>query len=254
MELIDAFAHCGLSKYKPLPELERAMKHAGVARAVLVQHYGEYDNTYIGDIVAAAPYKFAGVCLVDSKKNETRHELERLTRGGKFRGVRLHMDSLEFNKAVWQEAFNLGLNIVTDDIDGVVSRLSLLKGFLNDNPTAAIFLSHMGYPNVKEAPGYKKYRSIFELSQYPNVYFQISGMGMFCPYPYQPLWPMVSQALESFGPDRMLWGGNYPIGGEEEGYVREAELIRTGGLPLPGDALGKVTRTTALRTWFLEPQ
>lgn len=73
---------------------------------------------------------------------------------------------------------------------------------------------------------------------------------MFCPYPYQPLWPLISQALESFGPDRMLWGGNYPVGDEEGGYVREAELIRTGSLPFSGDALHKVTCTTALKAWF----
>ncbi len=39
-ELIDAYAHCGLSKYKPLPELEKAMNHAGVDRVALVQHLG----------------------------------------------------------------------------------------------------------------------------------------------------------------------------------------------------------------------
>lgn len=250
MEFIDAFAHCGLSKYKPLSELKQAMKHAKVTRAVLVQHFGEYDNTYIRDIVTTEPNKFAGVCLVDYRKDEARRELKCLTDGGQFRGVRLHMESLEFNRAVWHEAFNLGLNIVADDIEGIVGRLRLLKGFLNDNPTAVIVLSHMGYPNVKEAPAFIKYRSIFELSQYPNVFFQISGMRMFCRYPYQPLWPIVSQALESFGPDRMLWGGNYPVAGEEEGYVREADLIRTGGLPIPSNVLRKVTCTTALRVWF----
>lgn len=160
------------------------------------------------------------------------------------------MESLEINRAVWQEAFNLGLNIVTDDIEGIVGRLRLLKGFLDNNPTAVIILSHMGYPNVKEASAFIKHRSIFKLSQYPNVYFQVSGMRMFCPYPYQPLWPIISQALESFGPDRMLWGGNYPVAGEEQGYVREVDLIRTGGLPIPSNVIHKVICTTALRVWF----
>ncbi len=250
MEFVDAFSHCGLAKYKPLPDLEDAMNRAGVTRAVLVQHYGEYDNTYIGNIVSTEPGRFAGVCLADYRKQDACREVRRLANGGQFRGVRLHMDSLEANTGLWQEAFRCGLNIVTDDTEGVVRRLGLLRSFLDDNPTAVVVLAHMGYPNVSEAPGFTEYRSIFELSQYPNVHFQISGMRMFCDYPYRALWPIVSQCLESFGPDRMLWGGNYPVVDEEEGYVREAVFVRAGGLPIPADVLSKVTSTTALRAWF----
>jgi len=250
MEFIDAFSHCGLTKYKPLQDLEAAMKRVGVTRAVLVQHYGEYDNTYIGNIVSAEPDRFAGVCLVDYQRQDARLEIRRLADSGQFRGVRLHMDSLEANRVLWEEAFRCGMNIVTDDTEGLVRRLGLLREFLDDNPTAVVVLAHMGYPNVSEAPEFTKYRSIFELSQYPNVSFQISGMRMFCSYPYQALWPIVSEALQSFGPDRMMWGGNYPVVGEEEGYAREAEFVRAGGLPIPADVLSKVTGTTALKAWF----
>ena len=73
---------------------------------------------------------------------------------------------------------------------------------------------------------------------------------MFFSYPYKPLWPMVSHALESFGADRMLWGGNYPVVGKDEDYVREVELVRSGALPIPGNVLDQVTCTTALKVWF----
>ena len=73
---------------------------------------------------------------------------------------------------------------------------------------------------------------------------------MFSPYPYKPLWPMISQALESFGADRMLWGGNYPVVGTDEDYVREVELVHSGALPIPSNVLHKVTCATALRVWF----
>ncbi|MFC2009103.1 amidohydrolase family protein [Chloroflexota bacterium] len=250
MEFVDAFSHCGLSKYKPFPDLQNAMKLAGVTRAVLVQHYGEYDNDYIGGIASADPNRFTGVCLVDYRKEDALADVKRLAGTGQFGGVRLHMDSLEANEELWQEACRCSLNIVTDDTDGVVRRLALLKAFLERNPTSVVILAHMGYPKVDEAPAFTKYRSIFELKQYPNVYFQVSGMRMFCSYPYRPLWPIVDQALESFGPDRMLWGGNYPVVDEEKGYVQEAEFVRKGGLPIPADVLSTVTCGTALRVWF----
>jgi predicted TIM-barrel fold metal-dependent hydrolase len=250
MEFIDAYAHCGISKYKPLPELERAMKQAGVNRAVLVQHLGEFDNTYIQEVVTRNPEKFAGVCLVDHTKDTACNELGRWADTGRFCGVRLLLESLESNRALWLEALNFRLNIVVFDPEGVAGRLGLLLDFLKENPEAVVILSHMGIPNTKKDPELIRYRTIFGLSQYSNVYFQISGMKMFSPYPYEDLWPAINQALESFGTDRIMWGGNYPVVGKDEDYVREVDLVRSGGLPIPRSLIDKVTCTTAMRVWF----
>src|SRR6202043_1719838 len=38
MEIVDAYAHCGLSKYEPIEKVRAAMAAGGVSRAVLVQH------------------------------------------------------------------------------------------------------------------------------------------------------------------------------------------------------------------------
>ncbi len=249
-EFIDAYVHCGLSKYKPLPELEVAMGCAKVDRAVLVQHLGEFDNTYIQDIGAGNPEKFAGVCLVDHTGRDAGGELRRWAETGKFRGVRFLLESLESNTALWQEAVNLNLNIVVYDPEGIAKRFNLLKSFLEKNPTATIVLSHLGIPNLKEDPKFIQHSSIYQLSEYPGVYFQVSGMHMFCQYPYKLLWPMIRQALESFGAERMLWGGNYPVVGSDEDYVREAEMVRSGILPIAPDVLPKVIGDTALKVWF----
>ena len=41
------------------------MRSAGVGRAVLCQHLGEYDNEYLAQVVATYPATFAAVCLVN---------------------------------------------------------------------------------------------------------------------------------------------------------------------------------------------
>ncbi len=73
---------------------------------------------------------------------------------------------------------------------------------------------------------------------------------MFCPYPYKQLWPIIEHAVESFGEGRMLWGGNYPVVGNDEDYAREVEQVRSGGLPISKDTLYKVTAETTLNLWF----
>lgn len=250
MKIIDAYVHCGLSKYKPIQDLERSMKLVGVEKAVIVQHLGEYDNTYIQNIICDNPKKFAGVLLVDYTKKETQEDLHYWTFTGKFRGVRLILRSLERGKSIWQEAYKLGLNIVVGDPEDMASRLDLLFDFLEDSPKATIVLYHMGEPRFNNDSGLTKYKSVFKLRQYPNVYFQISGMHLFCDYPYEILWPFMSLALESFGPERVLWGGNYPLSGDEKGYLREIELIRDGVLPIPPDNLHQVVYHTAMKLWF----
>jgi len=61
---------------------------------------------------------------------------------------------------------------------------------------------------------------------------------------------LVSLAFESFGPDRMLWEGNYPVEGTDDGYAREVELIRSGDFVIPVENVGKVTYDSAKRIWF----
>ncbi len=51
MDIIDAYAHCGIRKYKPYEELDAAMKAGGVSKCVICQHRGEYDHSYIESIV-----------------------------------------------------------------------------------------------------------------------------------------------------------------------------------------------------------
>ena len=65
MEIIDAYVHSGMHKFQPIEAVADVMESAGVSRVVIVQHLGEFDNSYIGDIVEAHPEKYAGVCLVD---------------------------------------------------------------------------------------------------------------------------------------------------------------------------------------------
>ena len=45
--IIDSYTHCGISKYLPIEDVSATMDRAGVHRAVLAQHLGEFDNSYI---------------------------------------------------------------------------------------------------------------------------------------------------------------------------------------------------------------
>ena len=75
---------------------------------------------------------------------------------------------------------------------------------------------------------------------------------MFCAFPYRELKPHISLALEYFGSQRMLWGGNYPAIGEDSAYINEVNLMLSGKTPIPYKMLHDVLGKTARKIWFKE--
>ena len=249
-EFIDAYAHCGLSKYKPLPEVERAMRKANIDRAVLVQHLGEFDNRYLEQVIAANPTKFAGVFLVNTESPQALKHLNRWAETGIFGGVRLLLESLNSHRALWHRAAELNLNLVIFSTHNITQSFDQLKNFIQDHPSTKIILSHFGLDLEIQEEEFDRQWTVYQLAEYDNVYFQVSGMHMFCDYPFNSMRELVNQAITSFGPERMLWGGNYPVVGADEDYTREAHFIRTGGFDIPPPAVTKITSDTPKTVWF----
>jgi predicted TIM-barrel fold metal-dependent hydrolase len=64
--IIDAYTHCGVDKFQPLPDVQAMMREVGVTKAVLAQHLGQYDNSYIASCVRTNPETLAGVAMIDA--------------------------------------------------------------------------------------------------------------------------------------------------------------------------------------------
>src|SRR5580693_5108485 len=109
MDVVDAYAHCGLSKYEPIEKVRAVMAAGGVSRAVLVQHLGEFDNSYIGSVVASEPEHFAGVLLVNHRADPVADTLAKWVASGHFQGLRLTAEALVANPELFALAGNLGL-------------------------------------------------------------------------------------------------------------------------------------------------
>jgi hypothetical protein len=62
---IDGYCHCGISKHQPVDVVLRVMNKHAVDRAVLCQHLGQYDRSYLAEVVKDHPGRFAAVCLID---------------------------------------------------------------------------------------------------------------------------------------------------------------------------------------------
>ena len=241
VEITDAYAHCGLRKYKPYEELRAFMEKGGVARAVLAQHRGEYDHGYIESIVRRYPKQHAGVFLVDMDAARAIDEITRWAGRGFFRGIRVPAETLANRRPLWDWAATLGLHFV---IDGDVARMmGALDQFAVDHPSNAMVFTHLAQPRG----GHEVFLS---LGKRPNVCVQVSGMHSFTKTPYAELIPWIEKLHKSFGPERLLYASNFPVMGDEQTYVTEIELLREGKLGIPGKSVDAVMDTNARRIWF----
>lgn len=250
MDIADAYLHSGLSKYLPIEDVDRTIVAAGVSRAVIVQHLGEYDNSYIRGIVDREPDRFAGICLVDYRDKGAGRTLSALLGDGPFRGVRLTSDVLREAPAVFAAAADAEGIIVFYAPEGIAASVDALAAFLGSRPDCRLVVTHLGNPSAEESPAFGEHRALFRLASYRGVYLQVSGMEMFCPYPHEPLYPLIEEAAGVFGPERLLWGSNYPVVGGIDDYRKELDLLLEGRLPLSAGAIPKVAGENAAALYF----
>ena len=250
MEIIDAYAHCGLSKYEPIENVREVIAAAGVSRAVLVQHLGEFDNSYIASVVASDPEHFASVLLVDHTATNVAGTLAHWVTSGRFQGLRLTADALLTNPDLFLLASDLGLAIVLYAPQGIRPILPHLERALESAPFTRLVITHLGNPILIGSKLDEGANAVLDLARFSNAYFQLSGMKMFCAPPHEVLYPLIEDAVATFGTRRILWGSNFPVVGSQEDYWADLRLLLDGGLPVPREAIDQIAGENAKRLWF----
>ena len=77
-------------------------------------------------------------------------------------------------------------------------------------------------------------------------------MKMFCPYPHEELYPLMSEAAAAFGTSRLIWGSNYPVVGDKNDYVADLKLLLEGRLSIPKEAIPLIAGANARALWFAD--
>jgi predicted TIM-barrel fold metal-dependent hydrolase len=82
-----------------------------------------------------------------------------------------------------------------------------------DFPNLTFILMHAGMPEDRSDDGMAAWRAgMGELAACPNVMVKISGLGTFAHECSEAICrPIIAQTVDLFGPDRCLFGSNFPI-------------------------------------------
>ena len=115
MLIVDTHAHAGTSWFEPVESLVFQMDRNEVDKAVLVQHRGVYDNTYLFGCVARYPGRFAVAAMVDTAQDDASATLERSAEAG---AVAVRLSPMQRSPgddplAIWRKAAELGLAVTS---------------------------------------------------------------------------------------------------------------------------------------------
>jgi len=81
-------------------------------------------------------------------------------------------------------------------------------------PNVSFILDHIGKPDIKGRLHEPWKTELRELSRMPNVYCKVSGMVTKSDtesWKREDLKPYIDHVIESFGPDRVVFGGDWPV-------------------------------------------
>lgn len=101
---------------------------------------------------------------------------------------------------------------------------ALAEGF----PTLPILLHHFAFVGPRSAATTNGLALVLAAARSPNVFIKYSGMGNVAApeqdYPYADLAGIPHQLASAFGPNRMIWGSDYPVSRQHMTY-RQAVLL-----------------------------
>lgn len=123
------------------------------------------------------------------------------------------------------------------------------------NPGQRFVLSHAGLPLDRSSDGIANWGAgIAAIARFPNVSAKLSGLPM-ADHRWTPesLAPFVAHLVECFGPERVMFGSNFPVDSLFSGY---AELVAGYAACVAGlgnDLLPPIFRDNAMRIYRPRP-
>lgn len=204
-----------------LPEaLEPVLKENGVSKTVLVQASNSLAETYWLLGLAERHQFIAGVVgWVDLTDPELETELEVLTANVAFKGVRHLVESEPADDWLVQPKVLEGLRIlakhhVTYDLLVHTRHLKHVKTVAESCPDLRLVIDHMAKPPIASGEVDEWARELKDVAAYPKIFCKLSGLvteANLTTWSKDDLRPFVDRALESFGPQRMMFGSDWPV-------------------------------------------
>ena len=190
---------------------------AGVTRAaVITPRSMGWDDAVTLDAARAHPDRLVAVVRCDLDDPDAAARLEDAIAAG-ARGVRiaaddgplerlLDDDSRAVRTVLLRTGLPLALHVYPVGLD-------VLEAILTALPGHPVLLDHAGRPDVAAGTGDPGFRRVLAMASHPGLHLKTPDVPFFTPdgEGFDALVPFLSAMLETFGPERVAWGSDWPL-------------------------------------------
>ncbi len=244
------------------PDLESLAPPMGITGSVAVQAAPTVAETEFLLSLAADHSLIKGVVgWVDLDRTDTRQTLERLAGDPKFKGIRPMLQDIEQTDWVLEPNRMAQLKHLADlglRLDALIQprHLPVIENLAKAIPDLPIVIDHCAKPVIAGGtdPGPLWCDGMSRLADLPNVTCKLSGLAN----EHGPGWgkatlqPVYSHVLAEFGPERLMWGSDWPVlemAGDYPGWLSVAQDLTAS---LADEDKAAVFGTTAVTFYGLE--
>lgn len=241
-------------------DLKPLLDGAGIAGAVVVQARQTLEETdWLVEQAADAPFIRGVVGWAPIASPEFPEMLQGLRQKKKLKGLR-HLIQDEADDAfILDAAFNRGIRAMRDsgvvyDIVIHARHLGPTLKFVDMHPDQPFVLDHCAKPVIVRDEREPWAGLMRELARRPNVACKVSGLvteadwQRWTPAALEPYWRVV---LEAFGPERLLFGSDWPVSLLASEYQRWADTVAEWTAPLAASERDAIWGGNAIRVYSL---
>ncbi len=214
-------------------ELENQLAAHGFDGSIAVQADQSEDETiFLLQLAEHHPSVMGVVGWVDLRAADLPERLQYLSGFGRLGGVR-HIAQAEPDDFLAREDVVRGIGLLQDfgltyDILVYPQQLPAALSLVERLPDQRFVVDHAAKPRIRDGEVEPWAAHMRELASYPNVCCKVSGLvteAHWARWRPEDIYPYLDVVFEAFGPDRLMFGSDWPVCLLAAGYRQVTELI-----------------------------
>jgi L-fuconolactonase len=216
-------------------DLAGELKSAGFGGSIAVQARQSLEETrWLLELAGKSASIVGVVGWIDLRSADVRSQLESLVPNPRLVGVRHIVQSEPDDRFLLQPDFLRGISVLEEfdlayDLLIYTKHLPVAIEFVQKFPRQRFVVDHLAKPPIQSGKLDSWAAGIRELAKFPNVYCKVSGLVTEADWqrwtPDQ-IRPCLDVAFESFGPERLMIGSDWPVCQVAASYTTAIQLAR----------------------------
>jgi L-fuconolactonase len=202
-----------------LPDgLRPLLTAADIDRTILVQAAAtEAETLYLLEMAERTPFVAGVIGWVDLEAENAAERVEAMADKGVI-GLRPMVQDIDDTQWLLRPALRPAIQtMIAKDLrfDALIQprHLNVLSDFMATYPALRVVIDHAAKPDIASGVLQPWADNIAKLAAETNAYCKISGLVTEAGPDWQPgdIEPVVSHLLKVFGPERLIWGSDWPV-------------------------------------------